>query len=94
MTKAHYKPAKATCHSQIRSDISAKYYYANAGIYLIKRDLLKLIPKDQFFNATDFLELAISKKYKVIRFPLNGTWIDIGNPQEYQKAIELVKHLK
>lgn len=69
-------------------------YYANAGIYLIKRDLLNMIPKDQFFNATDFLELAISKKYKVIRFPLNGTWIDIGNPQEYQKAIELVKHLK
>ena len=30
---------------------------------------------------------------KVIRYPLNGTWIDIGNPQEYQKAQDLVKHL-
>lgn len=69
-------------------------YYANAGIYLIKRDLLKLIPKDEVFNATDFLEKSISNGYKVIRFPLNGTWLDIGNPQEYQKAIELVKHLK
>lgn len=69
-------------------------YYANAGIYLIKKDLLKLIPKNQVFNATDFIEMSISKGYKVIRFPLNGTWLDIGNPQEYQKAIELVKHLK
>lgn len=30
---------------------------------------------------------------KVIRFPLNGTWIDIGNPQEYKRANELVNHL-
>ena len=30
-------------------------YYANAGIYLIKRKLLDLIPDDIFFNATDFM---------------------------------------
>ena len=69
-------------------------YYANAGIYLIKRNLLNLIPKDTFFNATDFMELLLDQGYKVVRFPLNSTWIDIGNPQEYQKAKDLVKHIK
>lgn len=69
-------------------------YYANAGIYLIKRAALEEIPKDSFFNATDLIEKLISENKKVIRFPLNGTWIDIGNPQEYQKANELVKHLR
>ncbi len=69
-------------------------YYANAGIYLIKRKALDEIPNDIFFNATDLIEKLISEGKKVIRFPLNGTWIDIGNPQEYQKANELVKHMK
>jgi len=69
-------------------------YYANAGIYLIKRELLNLIPKDVFFNATDFMSMLMQNNYKVIRYPLNGTWIDIGNPQEYQKAKELVKHIR
>lgn len=69
-------------------------YYANAGIYLIKSELLEFIPEGKFFNATDFMDMLIKKDYKVIRFPLNGTWIDIGNPQEYQKAKELVKHIK
>ncbi len=69
-------------------------YYANAGIYLIKRRALDEIPEDTFFNATDLIEKLIAEEKKVIRFPLNGTWIDIGNPQEYQKANELVKHLK
>ena len=68
-------------------------YYANAGIYLIKRKLLNLIPAEKFFDATDFIEMLISNNYKVIRFPLVGYWIDIGKPEDYQKAIELVKIL-
>lgn len=68
-------------------------YYANAGIYLIKRRALDEIPEDMFFNATDLIEKLIGEGKRVIRYPLNGTWIDIGNPQEYQKANDLVKHL-
>lgn len=69
-------------------------YYANAGIYLIKRRVLNEIPDNQFFNATDLIEKLISENKKVIRYPLNGTWIDIGNPQEYQKAKDMVKHMR
>lgn len=68
-------------------------YYANAGIYLVKRRAIDEIPIDQFFNATDLIEKLIAEGKKVIRYPLNGTWIDIGNPQEYQKAKDLVKHI-
>lgn len=68
-------------------------YYANAGIYLFKRNLLELIPSDTFFNATDLLDITIRQNYNVIRYPMNGTWIDIGNPQEYKKAQEMVKHI-
>lgn len=69
-------------------------YYANAGIYLIKRELLDLIPSDDFFNATDFLDLLIKNKMKIIRYPITGYWLDIGKHEEYSKAQELVKHMK
>ena len=69
-------------------------YYANAGIYLIKKRALAEIPEDTFFHATHLVEKLISQGKKVIRYPLNGTWIDIGTPQEYQKAKDLVRHLK
>lgn len=68
-------------------------YYVNAGIYLLKRSVLDEIPEDTMFHSTDLIEQLIAKRKKVIRFPLNGAWIDIGNPQEYKKANELVKHL-
>lgn len=69
-------------------------YYANAGIYLIKRSALDLIPEDTMFHSTDLLAALVAKGRRVIRFPLNGTWIDIGNPQEYKRANDLVKHLR
>ena len=68
-------------------------FYANAGIYLIKRRALDEIPDNIFFNATDLVEKLIEEGKKVIRYPLNGTWIDIGNPQEYQKAQDLFRHM-
>ena len=67
-------------------------HYANGGIYLIKRELLDNIPKDTFFDATDFIEMMINKGHKVIRYPLMGYWIDIGKFEDYYKALELVKH--
>lgn len=69
-------------------------YYANAGIYLIKKSAFQEIPEDTFFNATDLIEKLISQNKKVIRYPLNGTWIDIGQHADLAKAQELVKHLK
>lgn len=68
-------------------------YYANAGIYLIKKSALDFIPKDTIFHSTDLIEALIKAGKSVIRFPLNGTWIDIGNPQDYKRANELVNHM-
>lgn len=70
------------------------YYYANAGIYLIKRELLSLIPNDTFYNATDFMEKLIELGKKVIRFPIAGYWIDIGKPEDFNKVQEFARNLR
>lgn len=69
------------------------YYYANAGMYLFKKELLDLIPLNTYYDATDFLADLIAKQYKVIRFPISGYWIDIGKPADFQKVQELAEHL-
>lgn len=69
-------------------------YYANAGIYMLHREVLDTIPENEFYNATDLIDTLVQKKSKVIRYPLKGTWIDIGSMSEYQKAQDLIKHMK
>ena len=44
-------------------------YYANAGIYLIRKSALELIPENQIFHSTDLVKALIAAKRKVIRFP-------------------------
>lgn len=68
--------------------------YANAGIYLLKKEALDYIPEKKMFNATDLIETLVTAGQTVIRYPLSGLWIDIGTPDEYKKAKEIVRHLK
>lgn len=69
-------------------------YYSNAGIYLIKKNLLSNIPFDSFHNATDFLENALLRADKVISYPILGYWLDVGRPDDYLKAQSDIKHLE
>lgn len=69
------------------------HYYANAGIYLIKRSLLDLIPENEFFDATDFMGKLIKNNKKVIRFPIMGYWIDIGKPEDFKSVQEFARNI-
>lgn len=68
--------------------------YANAGIYLIKKEVLRYIPDNEVFNATDLITKLAENGGKVIRYPLTSLWIDIGTPDEFRKAQEIVRHIK
>jgi dTDP-glucose pyrophosphorylase len=68
--------------------------YVNAGIYVIRRDVLDRIPQGRFYNATDLIETLLQEQQTVVHTPLVGYWIDIGQPQDYLNAQEIVKHVK
>lgn len=68
-------------------------YYSNGGIYLMKKTVLERLPKDSFYNTTDLMEDLIKNDYKVISYPLNGYWLDVGKHEDYKQAQEDIKHL-
>ncbi len=70
-----------------------KTHYANAGIYLIKKEMIKAIPKNEFYNSTDLLQEMINSGKKVIHNSLIGYWIDIGKHEDLKRAQEIVKHI-
>ncbi|MDD3744824.1 MAG: nucleotidyltransferase family protein [Lentimicrobiaceae bacterium] len=66
-------------------------YYSNGGIYLMKREVLKHLPIEKHFNATDLMETLIKNGNKVVSYPLAGYWLDIGRHEEYEKAQKDIK---
>lgn len=71
--------------------------WINAGVYLINKNFfLSHIPSQKVFSfEKDFLE-KIVHHYRIKTFPVNDYFIDIGVPDDYQKAqqdLSLLKHL-
>jgi len=55
-------------------------FLSNTGCYLINKKILKLIPKNKYFDFTDLITLALEKKYKVGLYPIDrNEWIDAGS---------------
>lgn len=59
------------------------YYHANAGIYVISPEVLRLIPKTGEFSIPDLLRLMFEQKMRVAAFSLYEYWKDIGQPADY-----------
>jgi dTDP-glucose pyrophosphorylase len=58
----------------------------NAGVYIIKSEIKDLVKSNSFLHITDLINKSILQGYKVISFPLHEKWIDIGRPEELEKA--------
>ena len=69
-------------------------YFANAGIYLMKKTIIKEIPINQPYNATDLLDCLIKNNFNVRSFPLRGYWLDIGKHDDFNKAQEDINYIK
>lgn len=65
-------------------------HFANAGVYILKRDLISRIRPDKYLDAPDFISALIRDNGYVTYFPINGTWIDIGSPDDFRYANELM----
>jgi dTDP-glucose pyrophosphorylase len=64
-------------------------FLINTGLYVLDPNILKLIPRDKFYNITDLIEDLININKRVGVFPVNDdAWIDVGQWAEYQKATE------
>lgn len=69
-------------------------YYSNAGIYLLKKEFVKLIPKQKIYDTIDLIDTLIKKNKKVSHFPIRGYWLDIGTVQNYSKAQDDIRYIK
>lgn len=66
-------------------------YFANGGVYIIRREVLERLPKGEYTDAPDFISDLIADGGKVVCHPVEGTWVDIGSPSDYRYANELMK---
>lgn len=58
----------------------------NTGMYILEPHLIKEIPKNEFYHITFLIEKLAKEGRRVGVYPINeGSWIDVGNWDEYLK---------
>ncbi len=59
----------------------------NTGVYVMEPDTLKHLGRKKHMDMNELIE-KVSKRKKVIVYPIYGGWIDIGQWEEYKKSVE------
>ncbi len=67
-------------------------FLCNAGIYCLSTHAFRLITDHKLTNITELFNILISKSYKIAAFPIHEYWIDIGTPEDLDKAREFYKN--
>ena len=66
-------------------------YLVSMGVYAVNSAILDFIPKDKYFGFDILMALLLKKKVEVGVIPHDGYWLDIGRPEDYMKAIDMVE---
>ena len=63
----------------------------NAGMYIIKPEMIKYVPEDTFYNLTDLIEKVKNKGGKVGVYPVSeNSYYDSGQWKEYASMLEAI----
>lgn len=66
-------------------------YDVSMGVYLLRAECLELIPRDTFFGFDHLVLKMLEQKLPLQAYPHSGEWLDIGRPEDYQAAVELME---
>lgn len=66
-------------------------YTINTGFYVLDPKILRLIPKNKFFDVIDLINLLKLNNLKIGAYNIAPkSWHDVGNWSEYKKTINLL----
>ena len=69
------------------------HYEVSMGIYIFEPVILNYIPLNQKLDLPDLMLNLLKAGQKVNVFKFDGYWLDIGRPDDYERAIdEFAKH--
>lgn len=60
--------------------------YALAGLYVMKPEILQLIPDNQYYGMDDLIKKMLADSQTIAKYELKDYWLDIGRINDYEIA--------
>lgn len=61
-------------------------FVVSAGVYALSPEVLKLVPKGQFFDMPSLFEAMLEADMRTRAHHIDGYWLDIGRLSDYERA--------
>lgn len=72
-----------------------KYYFnVVMGINILNKNVIENLPKNIPYGFDNLMIDGIKSNLKIMSYPFSGFWLDIGRPEDYDKANEEWENLK
>lgn len=63
-------------------------YSVSMGIYLLEPASLRYVAKGVRLDFPDLIKTLIREGQNVVSFPFSGYWLDMGRPDDYERAVK------
>ncbi|MEG0577057.1 MAG: sugar phosphate nucleotidyltransferase [Bacilli bacterium] len=60
--------------------------YALAGVYIMKPQIMKSIPVNEYFGIDKLIQNLLNKGEQIFKYEIKDYWLDIGQIDDYEKA--------
>ena len=70
------------------------HYLVSMGVYVLEPAVLRHIPHDRQFDLPDLVRALIASAEPVGAYRHRGYWLDIGRPDDYQRAQDEIETIR
>ncbi len=63
------------------------HYTVSTGIYIFEPAVLEYIPRGKRMDLPDLVLKLLADGQRVAAYPFEGLWLDIGRPDDYERAV-------
>lgn len=63
-------------------------FLVSMGVYIVNKIIIDYIPENTFFGFDHLMKLLIDKAEYPGIYEYRGSWLDIGRPEDYEKALK------
>jgi NDP-sugar pyrophosphorylase family protein len=63
------------------------HYTVSTGIYVLEPAVLEFIPRGERMDMPDLILRLLAAGHRVSAYPFEGIWLDIGRPDDYERAV-------
>ncbi|RMF90004.1 MAG: nucleotidyltransferase family protein [Nitrospinota bacterium] len=69
-------------------------FSVSMGIYVFEAEVLQYIEPNKYLDFPHLVKRLLVNKQKVVSYPFDGYWLDIGTHTDYEKALEEFELIK